>query len=334
MPDNQNPFELIINIVTRRHSISQTTSAYRLFNGYYEGLPGLILDRYGQTLVVFDHGDPGTFTDLIDEVTQWSMDHLDELESVLHKQRQHPELRMKQGRIIAGSILPNQVTEYGVDYAINLQMHQDASFYLDTRYLRCWLKENMHGQRLLNTFAYTGSLGIAAGVGGASCVVQTDLSEKFLHIAKQSWTLNGLPEDKCQIIPGDFFRVIGRMRNDQRLFDCVILDPPFFSTTDAGRVDLLGETARLVNKVRPLVAHQGWLVVINNALYHSGLEFISELETLCQSDYLSFEKTIPIPPDIIGYPDTVLTPPPVDPAPFNHPTKIAILKVTRKDERR
>lgn len=334
MSDDQIPSELIINTLKKRQSIAQTTSAYRLFNGYYEGFPGLILDRYGQTLVISDHGEPGTLDVLITEVAQWSVDHLEGLESVLHKQRQSPEPRMKQGIIIAGSKLPDQVTEYGVRYAIDLQMHQDASFYLDTRYLRRWLIENMPGQRVLNTFAYTGSLGVAAGFGGAACVVQTDLSEKFLGLAQQSWLLNNLPQDTYQIIPGDFFRVVGRMRNDRRLFDCVILDPPFFSTTDAGRVDLLAETARLVNKVRPLVAHQGWLVVINNALYCSGAAFMAELERLCQSKYLSLEKTIPIPLDVTGYPDTIVTPPPVDPAPFNHPTKIAILKVKRKDERK
>jgi 23S rRNA (cytosine1962-C5)-methyltransferase len=332
MTDDENLFDLIIKTITKRPLMSQNTNAYRLFNGHFEGLPGLILDRYGQALVIFDYGDPGAWDALINEVTRWSLDHLDGLEAVLHKQRQHPEPQMKQGTIIAGSKLPNQITEHGLNYAIDLQMHQDASFYLDTRYLRRWLKENMSGKRVLNTFAYTGSLGVAAGFGGAALVAQTDLSEKFLRIAEQSWSLNDLPQDRCQIIAGDFFRIAGQMRNHQRLFDCVILDPPFFSTTDAGRVDLLGETTRLVNKVRPLIAHQGWLVVINNALYYSGSAFMAELEKLCQSKYLTLEKTIPIPADVTGYPDTILTQPPVDPAPFNHPTKIAILKVTRKDE--
>jgi 23S rRNA (cytosine1962-C5)-methyltransferase len=123
------------------------------------------------------------------------------------------------------------------------------------------------------------------------------------------------------------------LRADQRLFDCVILDPPFFSSTEAGTVDLLGGATRLVNKVRPLIAHQGWLVVINNALFLSGKDFIAELEALCQNPYITIEQTIPIPPDITGFPDTIVTHPPTDPAPFNHPTKIAILRFTRKDGR-
>jgi 23S rRNA (cytosine1962-C5)-methyltransferase len=137
--------------------------------------------------------------------------------------------------------------------------------------------------------------------------------------------------DNYRGIAGDFFRVAGRLRADQRLFDCVILDPPFFSSTQAGTVDLLGETSRLVNKVRPLVAHQGWLVVINNALFRSGKDFMAELEDLCHSPYIAFEQMIHIPPDITGFPDTIIGQPPTDAAPFNHPTKIAILRLTRKD---
>jgi 23S rRNA (cytosine1962-C5)-methyltransferase len=189
----------------------------------------------------------------------------------------------------------------------------------------------MRGCRVLNTFAYTGSLGIAAGLGGAIHVVQTDLNRRFLNVAERSWSLNNLTQDNVTHIQEDFFRVAGRMRSQGRLFDCVILDPPFFSVTNSGKVDLQHETTRLVNKVRSLVAHEGWLVVINNALYLSGANFMSELENLCQSDYLSFYQAISAPKDVTGYTDTITSRPHVDPSPFNHTTKIAILKVFRKD---
>jgi len=333
MFSHQNSLELIRNAAEKRHQISQTSDAYRLFNGFYEGLPGLVLDRYGTALVIVDHTEPGTWDSLIKAITDWATANLAGLEMVLYKQRLGSENQNRQGLCLAGKKLPTQIIEFGVHYALDLRLHQDASFYLDTRHLRQWLKENMHQLRVLNTFCYSGSLGVAAGVGGAARVVQTDLNQRYLHLAQQSWQLNHLPAQKSQLIPGDFFRVVGRMRNEGRLFECVILDPPFFSTTEAGRVDLLGETTRLVNKVRPLVAHQGKLVVINNALFLSGADYMAELEQLCQSPYISIEKMIPVPPDITGYPETITAPPPVDPAPFNHPTKIAILKVIRKDSR-
>lgn len=334
MSGDQSLMQIIKDAVDQRGSFFPSTNAYRLFNGYYEGIPGLVLDHYGSALVILDHAEPGENSILIDEISQWAMQHLTGLDAVLHKVRQSTDDRLRCGILRAGNTLPDVAREFGVQYALNLQMHQDASFYLDTRCLRKWLKENMAGKRVLNTFAYTGSLGVAAGAGGALQVVQTDLKEKYLHIAQQSWTLNNLPAGKVQHLPGDFFRVIGRMRNTEGLYDCIILDPPFFSSTDAGTVNLLGEMTRLINKVRPLVAHDGWLVVINNALFHQGAAYMAELDALCQSEYLAFETMIPIPADITGYPETITAKPPVDPAPFNHPTKIVILKVFRKDGRK
>lgn len=333
MTDDPQILKRLELILAKRSALQSSTEAYRLCNGFYEGLPGLVIDRYGPALVILDHNEPGASHRVVKQVADWSIANLPGIETVLHKQRAHPDEAFRQGICLAGDKLPDQITEHGIQYALDLQLHQDASFYLDTRNLRNWLRDNMPGKRILNTFCYTGSLGVAAGVGGASQVVQTDLNPKYLHIARQSWTLNLLPASHCQYFHGDFFRVVGRMRNEERVFDCVILDPPYFSTTEAGRVDLLTETTRLINKVRPLVAHQGWLVVINNALFLSGAVFIAELNQLCQSPYIDLETTIPVPPDVTGFPETIVTPPPTDPAPFNHPTKIAILKVTRKDGR-
>ena len=291
---------MIIRAIQRRQQCDQITDAYRLFNGFYEGYPGLVLDRYGSTLVIFNHGEPGEAHEIVQEITHWATNQVEWVESVLLKERQHPSQEAKNGLLIAGSRLPERISEFGVRYALDLQMNQDAGFYLDTRNLRQWLIDNVRGLRVLNTFAYTGSLGVAAGAGGAAQVVQTDLNEQFLQVARRSWVLNDLPETRCRLLPGDYFRVAGRMRNEARLFDCVILDPPFFSTTEAGTVDLQNETTRLLNKIRPLVAHEGWLVLINNALFLPGSTFMEEIDKLCQSDYLSLAEIIPVPPDVTG----------------------------------
>lgn len=325
--------EMIQRAAQRRASGPTATNAYRLFNGFYEGAPGFVLDCYGAALVILDHTPEADYGELAKNVAAWAMENLEGLEAVLLKQRGGSNEAQKNGQLLAGDRLPDHITEFGVRYALDLQMNQDAGFYLDTRPLRRWLLDNSVGKRVLNTFAYTGSLGIAAGAGGAAEVIQTDISRKFLQFARKSWELNELSPKSQQILPDDFFRVAGRLRNQDRLFDIVILDPPFFSTTEAGKVDLQHESTRLINKIRPLVAHEGRMVIINNALFLSGADFMAELDQLCRSEYLSFESVIPIPEDITGYPDTITSPPPVDPAPFNHPTKIAILKATRKDKR-
>jgi len=267
------------------------------------------------------------------EIAAFVLERVEGLSAALLKQRQHADEARKNGILLMGDSLPDEIQEFGVTYALDLQMNQDASFYLDTRNLRRWLLDHSEGLDVLNTFAYTGSLGVAAGAGGARRVIQTDLNSRFLAVGRRSWELNSLPPDGCEWISGDFFRVMGRLRHIDRLFGCVILDPPYFSITDAGQVDLQTQTTRLINKVRPLVAHEGWLVVVNNALFLSGRGFVTELESLCQSPYLSFEGMIDVPQDVIGYPETITDTPPVDPAPFNHPTKIAILRAYRKDAR-
>jgi len=305
--------------------------AHRLFNGYTEGCPGLVLERYSSALVIFDSRPPGEMKVLIEHVTEWITKEIPDLDAVLLKQRRSPDEELRKGRLLSGTFLPEKISENSITYALDLRLNQDTSFYIDTRNLRQWLAQNMNRCRVLNTFAYTGSLGIAAGLGGAKHVVQTDLNNQFLKVAERSWLLNNLKLDGVSHLKGNFFRVTGRMRSQGRLFDCVILDPPFFSVTSSGKVDLQHESTRLVNKVRSLVADEGWLVVINNALYLSGANFMSELENLCQSDYLSFYQAISAPQDVTGYTDTITSRPPVDPSPFNHTTKIAILKVFRKD---
>ena len=114
------------------------------------------------------------------------------------------------------------------------------------------------------------------------------------------------------------------------LFDIVIADPPFFSSTAKGQVNLVGQSRRVINKLRPLVRNEGWLVSINNALFVSGAEYIRDLEDLCQDGYLSLETILPVPEDFTGYDETRTEGWPSDPAPFNSPTKIAILRVRRK----
>jgi len=236
----------------------------------------------------------------------------------------------RRGQLLFGNKLDAKVKEHDVWYSLDLLMHQDTSLYLDTRNLRKWLIENMQGRTLLNSFAYTGSLGVAALTGGAQRVIQHDLNRQFLNVAKTSYTLNGFPIHKQDFIAADFFTLVGKLKHTNETFDCVIIDPPFFSKTSQGRIDQVSESARLINKVRPLVNEGGTLIAINNALYVSGKEYLQTLEGLCRDGYLKIKQLIPIPEDFTGYPETRLGSPITDPAPFNHSTKIVILEVKRK----
>jgi 23S rRNA (cytosine1962-C5)-methyltransferase len=252
------------------------------------------------------------------------------LQAVVVKVRSAPALDARRGALVYGDKLDRKVCENGVWYAVDLLLNQDASLYLDTRLLRAWAKTNLAGKRVLNTFAYTGSLGVAAQAGGAAQVVQTDLSRRFLNLAKTSYTLNGFPIYKEDFIAGDFWQMVSTFKRRGELYDCIFLDPPFFSATDKGRVDLVGQSQRVINKVRPLVSDGGCLVAINNALFLSGQDYLHLLEELCAGGYMQIEELLGVPPDFTGYPQTITTALPADPAPFNHATKIAVLRLRRK----
>ena len=304
-------------------------SAFRLFNGFTEGEPDLVIDIYASTLLIHNYADnPAQGTRQVEQAAQFLQSELSWLRAGIVKTRNSEIQPERRGQLLFGEKPDTKIKEHNVWYSIDLTMNRDASFYLDTRNLRKWLIENMRGKTVLNTFAYTGSLGVAALAGGARHVAQHDLNRQFLNVAKTSYTLNGFPIQNKDFIAADFFTMVSKFKRTRETFDCVIIDPPFFSTTSKGKVDQVNESARLINKVRPLVNDGGTLIAINNALYISGKEYMQTLERLCKDGYLKIKELIPVPDDFVGYRRVI--PPITDPAPFNHSTKMAVLEVKRK----
>lgn len=304
-------------------------SACRLFNGFTEGQPQLVADLYGKTLVLHNYADkPAQGEPLIAAAQAWFLARLPWLQAIVVKTRNGQTAEEKRGALVFGSQTDRKIRENGIWYACDPQLNRDASFYLDTRNVRRWAQENLSGKTVLNTFAYTGSLGVAALAGGAAQVVQLDLNKNFLNVAKTSYTLNGFPIHKAGFRGGDFFPQISRMKQREERFDCVFLDPPIYSATAKGVVDLGQSYTRLINKVRPLINDGGWLVAINNALFLKGVDYLRELEALGADGYLKVEELIPVPADFSGA--ATETSAVADPAPFNHATKIAVLRVRRK----
>ena len=302
--------------------------AFRLFNGFLEGWPELIIDLYGTTALIHHYGDPQE-TMAVSLAQAWLCEQFRWLQTIVVKQRKGATDEARRGVVTFGSKPVRKVREHGIWYSVDLPMNRDASFYLDTRNLRRWILDNLGGKTVLNTFAYTGSLGVAAVAAGAVRVVQTDLNRQFLNVAKTSHTLNGFPIVKKEFISADFFPTIARLKRTKQRFDCVILDPPFFSQTGHGKVDLAQNVTKLINKVRPIVNHGGQLVVINNALFFSGADFWAALQSLC-GPYVEIAGRIDISVDFTGTPATRMGDFVTDPAPFNHSTKIAILNIYHK----
>lgn len=309
--------------------------AFRLLNGFLEGFPDLVVDIYSRSLVLSIHGqDSQRAQALASQAAAHLLPRLSWLNTVIAKIRNAPTEQERRGVLLHGIAPDRKIKENGVWYSVDLMLNLDASLYLDTRNLRQWAVTYLEGKKVLNTFAYTGSLGVAALAAGARQVDQLDLNRRFLDLAQASCQLNRLPAQNQRLIAGDFWSLISRIKREGELYDCIFVDPPFFSQTERGRVDLVSQAQRVINKVRPLVGHGGALVTINNALFLSGADYLRQLEALCADGYLSIEELIPAPEDFTGFPETRVGNPPVDPAPFNHSTKIAVLRVRRKDGRK
>ena len=153
----------------------------------------------------------------------------------------------------------------------------------------------MKGQRVLNTFSYTGSLSVASGLAGAEMVTSLDLSRPSLDWAKKNWSLNSLPEGQAEWIVGDYFDRLPLLIKKQRLFNCVILDPPSFSRSKKGTFSTQNDLVQLHELALRLIAPKGLLITsinsaqvtdeqykkqINEALSHTGrkAEFVSPIQ--------------------------------------------------------
>jgi len=306
-------------------------AAFRLFNGFTEGYPDLVIDLYASTLLIHNYADdPAIGRLIIHDVQKFLLHKLVWLHTGIVKTRNGNTQEEKRGQLLFGEKPDTRIKEHGVWYAVDLTMNRDTSLYLDTRNLRKWLIENMKNKTILNTFAYTGSLGVAALAGKARRVVQHDLNHQFLEVGKTSCTLNGFSIHKQDFIAADFFTLVSKLKRTNERFDCVLTDPPFFSRTSKGKVDQVNESARIINKVRPLINDGGTLIAINNALYVSGKEYVRTLEALCKDGYLKIKDLIPVPEDFTGYAETRSGKLITDPAPFNYSTKIVVLEVKRK----
>ncbi len=158
------------------------------------------------------------------------------------------------------------VTENGMRFLIQLREARHPGLFLDHAPLRAWLKQNSNGLTVLNTFAYTGSLSVAAGMGGALMVTTLDLSPHYIEWAKENWSENNLSKDNSDFIFGDVFEWLPRFHKRDRRFDMIIVDPPSSSRGKHGHFSTKQNLVELHDRVFPLLSPDGVVVTsINSA---------------------------------------------------------------------
>jgi 23S rRNA (cytosine1962-C5)-methyltransferase len=216
-------------------NVKLDTDAYRLIYAESDNLPGLIVDRYGDVLVLqsLTAGSEfwkETLADLLLEETGLSTIY----------ERSDADVRELEGLppttgILRGTNPQLLITsiEHSLKFNINLQSGHKTGFYLDQRENRLRVRELAKDKDILDCFCYTGGFTVNGLAGGAKSVLSIDSSADALALAKENVALNDLPLEKTNFIEGDVFQVLRRFRDENRSFDMIILDPPKFAPTAA-----------------------------------------------------------------------------------------------------
>lgn len=153
------------------------------------------------------------------------------------------------------------VVEHGVRYLVKPTSGLTVGLFLDMRDVREFLRQSVRGQSVLNLFAYTCSFGVCAVLGGASRVVNLDLSKAYLEWGKANYRLNDCQVEERDFIYGDAFDWLRRFQRRGQRFDLVIVDPPSFSSTP---FSVTRDYPRLVASGGAVVSPGGVLLAATN----------------------------------------------------------------------
>jgi 23S rRNA (cytosine1962-C5)-methyltransferase len=210
----------------------------RLCAGLADGLPGLIVDRFGPLVVAVDYAGPASADGLTAEALLGLVRDAFPEQHVVVKVRSSTDGTNK---FITAAHHPGGwqprgapaliASERGLRFEIGVDPTHDFGIYLDAAKARLFVRETARGQRVLNLFSYTGAFGVAAAAGGAADVVNVDPNRDYLAWSRRNAALNGVSmrvlPDKAQ---DHLARHLRRLARDpgRAAYDLVIVDPPAF----------------------------------------------------------------------------------------------------------
>lgn len=211
-----------------------SSAARRLINAESDGLPGVVADAYaGFVVLQLTSAFGAAKSELIVEA-------LMRAGARGVSERSDVEVRAKEGlsvggfRQLAGEEPPETITieENGVKFLIDVRKGHKTGYYLDQREARRLVGAYAKGE-VLNCFSYTGGFGLYAAIGGATRVLQVDVSGEALRRAEENRALNQIPDGVIATEEADVFKFLRTCRDAGRSFDTIILDPPKFAESKA-----------------------------------------------------------------------------------------------------
>lgn len=201
---------------------------YRLVHGEGDLLPGLVIDRFGGTLVVQLNtaGMQAALPELLDALDKVLSPTTVVLRNDTSGRRQEGLERVVE--VVKGEVSdPVLLEENGVRFAAPVLDGQKTGWFYDHRANRAWLNQFVAGKRVLDLFSYVGGWGVQAAAHGASEVLCVDASAPALERVAENAALNGLQE-QVSVGEGDAFEALAALKAEGEQFDVVILDPPAF----------------------------------------------------------------------------------------------------------
>jgi len=216
------------------YGLHNLTNALRLIHAESDGLPGLVVDRYNDVLVVqilsagAEHWREtiiGCLSDVpgVNTIVERSDVDVRTLEG----------LEPRSGVLYGTAPKTVEIFENGLKFQVNVLTGQKTGFYIDQRLNRQMVGELAKNREVLNCFCYTGGFSLYALANGAAHIISVDSSSEALESGKTNLEINGLPALKSDWLEGDVFKVLRRLREEDLKFDMVILDPPKFAPTAA-----------------------------------------------------------------------------------------------------
>ncbi len=238
------------------------TTGYRVVNGESDGLPGAVVDRYADTLVLKLY--TAAWLPWLSELVPALADALAPERIVLRLARgARPAFEahgLADGAILHGAPLAGTIEfeELGLRFQIDPRAGQKTGFFLDQRENRARVGERARGKSVLDTFAYMGAFSLHAARGGAASITSIDASAPALAALRENFALNR--REAGEIVHGDAFEMLAQLARARRRFDLVVIDPPFLARRQAELPSALRAYARLAELALPLVAPEGELV--------------------------------------------------------------------------
>ncbi len=268
-------------LITQLHA--EGTDAYRLFHGTVEGRSGLTVDRYGSLILVQSFHGPLAADDetAVAAFYQGAFAGTD----VIYNDRSHANSRVSNPlppEQLARAEALREFSELGVKFNVQARhAGQDPWLFLDLRAARRRIMAEAPGKSLLNVFAYTCGVGVAAAHAGARHVVNVDFAESSLSVGKANARLNTLAT-RPRFVKSDAFAAMRQLSGlgqpkmvrgkhlppfptlEKHSFDLVFLDPPRYAKSAFGVVDLVNDYPALFKPALLCTSEGGTLVCCNN----------------------------------------------------------------------